>query len=407
MQPTPTTLIDDIEQKLLSKTRYVLVLEAVCIVALACCFLLKPSVFPMHGFSGPDSYAPPIPGTRLTGDSWRYISGGQAFLENAPFDNVQQSYSGYCVLNGLLGPTLIPMQIVAAIVALWAIFAFAYSMDGPLTAIAASAIFALNPEFAAWHTAVMTESFYISAVCINAWLVLKSIQKPNWKTAVPIVAFITLTAFIRPTGWIQLPAVLILFCCLFAKKYPLKLALSALVAILFVALATTLANKNIQKETPTAKLYAGEVVWQEELWKVSMPEPDDASDITLAAGVNYALQHPVASTWLALKRLGVMFLRIRPSYSLPHNAFLILFHLPVAALGIAALILWRKKPEIAIITTMTLAHALIVALTFNDNDGRFTLYFTPLLAIAATMAVKHGLLAVAKRFIHNPFPKQP
>ena len=144
--------------------------------------------------------------------------------------------------------------------------------------------------------------------------------------------------------------------------------------------------KSIQKESPSVKLYTGEVVWQEDLWRVKMPSAD-LSRTDLASGMLYGLRHPVASAWLVCKRLSVMFLRIRPSYSWKHNLFLLAYHVPLTILAFIGAWLGWKSRHVRMATAFVIAHAIVVALTFNDNDGRFTLYFTPLLGLLAATSV--------------------
>ena len=364
------------------------------LVLIAVFMLVHPEIFPMHGFTGP-AMPSELPETiRLTGDSWRYISGGSAILYGVPLDDIQASYLGYCLVCGLAGGGLVAVQVMAAMVALAAVAAVGRRLGGPSCGILAGALFALNPELGAWHCAVMTESLYTSCVCINAFLALWALEakRPRFRMAA-VFLFMVLTAFLRPTGWIQLPAVLIFWSCSRVRGIRWKLALSAAIAAVFVVLAVTGGSSRIQSESPAVKLYRGEVVWQEELWRVSMP-PADGYGPSMADGMRYGLRHPLASGWLVLKRLGVMALRIRPSYSLPHNLFLMAYHFPVALLGILALFLCRKSAAVWCIAAFVAAHALVVALTFNDNDGRFTLYFTPILAAAAVGAA----LALFKRY---------
>ena len=47
---------------------------------------------------------------------------------------------------------------------------------------------------------------------------------------------------------------------------------------------------------------------------------------------------------------------------------------------------WKSR-HVRMATAFVIAHAIVVALTFNDNDGRFTLYFTPLLGLLAATSV--------------------
>ena len=141
------------------------------------------------------------------------------------------------------------------------------------------------------------------------------------------------------------------------------------------------------------RMYRGEVVWEEAVWRVEMPPPPEDGTAP-AAIVGYIVRHPVACTWLAAKRLMVMFFRVRPSYSLAHNLFCAGVYVPLALLGLAGVLLAWRKPEGMAAILLVGIHALIVALTFNDNDGRFTLYFTPLLATAAVLLLCAGCTKV-------------
>ena len=355
---------------------------ALGMLALTAFMYSHPGIFPMHGFSGPENYAVSPANARLTGDSWRYIYGGQAMLQGLPLEEIHRSYLGYCLLCGLAGPGIIFLHLAFALAALAALLAIGRRLGGGLCGILGGLLFALNPEFAAWHCAIMTESIYTSCVCVNAFLALWAMDKARLKRMPAVFAWIFLTAFLRPTGWIQLPAVLLLWCCACIPGWKWKTAAAAAIVVCYALFSVIFAENGIQQQSPTVKLYKGEVVWQEDLWRVDMPEAD-FSRSGLADGLLYGLRHPLASAWLVLKRLVVMFLRIRPSYSRMHNLFLLAYHLPITLLGLAGLLLKRRSPTAWAIGAMLAAHSLVVALTFNDNDGRFTLYFTPLLATAA------------------------
>ena len=372
---------------------------AVLLLGMAAFMYWHPGVFPMHGFTGPESYVPSPSHVRLTGDSWRYISGGAAVMNGEPLDAVQHSYSGYCLVYGLARSCIVLFQVTVAVLALLAITSLASQawreMGGALRwewlpCLLAGGLFALNPEFAAWHCAIMTESLYISVVCINAWLAHWALEGPRKQRMFLVFTIVFITAFLRPSGWIQLPAVVCYWLCASNLTLKRKVGFMALTAVVFFLFAVCFASRGINNQGPTMKLYTGEVVWQEDLWRVNMPPPKDITRTSIADGLLYGLRHPQAAAWLVAKRLIVMFLRIRPTYSRLHNLALLAYHLPIALLGLAALIIYRRHPAVSVITAMVAAHALIVALTFNDNDGRFTLYFTPLLATAAMLLLCVG-----------------
>ena len=375
---------------------------AVCcgLLLVAIFFLTHPQVFPMHGFSGPAEWRAETPaGIRFTGDSWRYIDGGEKIIDGRPFDKTQKSYMGYIAVTAAslsCGHSLIPLialQIIMACIACAAIMNAAFEANAANrfafhAAVATGLLFALNPEFAAWNTAVMTESLYTSAVCAIAWLAVWAMEQKQAVRIPEVFVLTILVAFIRPTGWILLPVVAIVWAVNLLKSVWSKLVAVVCVIAIFLtmALAGRSFNEGIQKESPSVKLYTGEVVWQEDLWRVKMP-PTDLSRTDLTSGLLYGLRHPVASAWLVAKRLTVMFLRIRPSYSWKHNLFLLAYHVPLTILAFIGVWLGWKSRHVRMATAFVIAHAIVVALTFNDNDGRFTLYFTPLLGLLAATSV--------------------
>ena len=89
-------------------------------------------------------------------------------MKGEPLDSVQHSYSGYCLVYGLARSCIIPFQVAVALLALFAItslakkgwndICIAHNEWEWLPCILAGGLFALNPEFAAWHCAIMTES---------------------------------------------------------------------------------------------------------------------------------------------------------------------------------------------------------------------------------------------------------
>ena len=354
----------------------------------------------MHGFSGPAEWRAETPaGIRFTGDSWRYIEGGEKIIDGRPFDKTQKSYMGYIAVTAAslsCGHTLFPLialQIIMACIACAAVMNAAFEANAAHrfafhAAVATGLLFALNPEFSAWHTAVMTESLYTSVVCVIAWFAVWALEQKQAIRIPEILALTFLAAFIRPTGWILLPAVAIFWAVNLLKSVWSKLVAVVCVIAIFLtmAFAGRSFNEGIQKESPSVKLYTGEVVWQEDLWRVKMP-PADLVKTDLTSGLIYGIRHPVASAWLVIKRLAVMFLRIRPSYSWKHNLFLLVYHVPLTLLAFIGAWLGWKSRHVRMATAFVIAHAVVVALTFNDNDGRFTLYFTPLLGLLAATAV--------------------
>lgn len=376
------------------------------VMLLATWFLLAhPGVFPAGGYDGPAFWRETTPaGIRFSGDSFRYLSGAEQVLAGEPLSPAQAPYRGYiwvvaaCLRTGLGLPGLAGLQVAFAGLALLALMTAARRAGGPGLAAVTGAIFAINPDFPVWHTFVMTESLYISAVCLTLWLALWAVAPGCfWRYGVVLVA-VVLFAQLRPSGWIMLPAVTLFWISQAKWHWSRRLAAAVAVVTLFLALAFGGQGfrQGISGQSPVDKLYSGEVVWQEDLWRVAMPPPPP--DRTYLGAVKYIFRHPVACCHLAMRRVVVLFLRVRPGYSGAHNAVLLAVYLPLALFGGLGAWLGRRRPGARLAVTLVLAHALVVVLTFNDNDGRFSLYLTPPLGLlAAIVLVRIAGLVTSRR----------
>lgn len=376
------------------------------VIILATGFLLtRPGVFPAGGYAGPAAWRDSTPaGIRFSGDTYRYLSGAEQVLAGERLTAEQAPYRGYiwvvaaCLRTGVGLRGLVVLQVALALLALLALMAVGRRAGGPGLAAVTGVVFALNPDFPVWHTFVMTESLYISAVCLTLWLALWAMPPGRPWRFVPAAAVVVLFALLRPSGWIMLPAV-VLFWLGHAKwPWPWRLAGAAAVVMLFLALAFGGRGfrQGISGQSPVDKLYAGEVVWQEDLWRVAMPPPA-TGDRTYLGAIAYIGRHPVACVHLGLRRLAVLFLRIRPGYSAAHNAVLLAVYLPLALLGAVGAWLGRRRVEVRLGLALVLAHALVVVLTFNDNDGRFSLYLVPPLGLLAAVALVRAAGVIAGR----------
>lgn len=373
----------------------VLGILAVVMVAIALFFVSCPSVFPAGGFTGPEQMRADTPaGIRFSGDSYRYIEGGEKLLKGISLDRTQRGYRGYiaivamCLGSGIKLPGLVVLQVLASIGTLFCVMWLARRISGKSAAYLAGAMFALNLDAAVWETFVMTETVYAAAVASIACLLVMANEKRKVWLYCLVFAVVILLAFLRPTGWILPPAALLFWITASGWKIWQRSLAALCVVVLFFTAAFGMsgAKSGIEGQGPVAKLYGGEVVWQEDLWRVDMPEaPEDKTSFTVA--IKYIVRHPVACSWLAAKRVGVMFLKVRPGYSTAHNLFLLAIYLPLFILTLAGAILSRKTNETMAVISLILAHGLVVALTFNDNDGRFTVHITPLLAIMAAVAL--------------------
>jgi hypothetical protein len=90
---------------------------------------------------------------------------------------------------------------------------------------------------------------------------------------------------------------------------------------------------------------------------------------------------------------------IEPSFSPWHIAAVLVMLAVVYPLAIAGAIRTRGQPLSSLMVAVVLGHLAIIAITFMDRDGRYLLYFFPLVVVfAAEAAVAYGRPRV-RRFI--------
>jgi hypothetical protein len=122
------------------------------------------------------------------------------------------------------------------------------------------------------------------------------------------------------------------------------------------------------------------------------PVPSGGSSATDA--VKYAVAHPLSTAALMAARVGVHFAHVRPYFSTAHNAAIVLWLVPIYALG--AYGWWCVRANtlawwcVAAIGTQTA----VVALTHADWDGR---YLAHVLALWYPFAAAGIVTAVGRR----------
>ena len=359
-------------------------------------FLAMPGLYPAGVFkeNAPWQDKTP-PAIRLVGDSSRYLLGSENLLAGRPLRNKQASYLGYVVLvagcagAGIGLPGVVGAQVLFALLSLPCLYGLARRLGGRWTAAVATLLYAANPEVAAWHTIIQTDSLYISCLLIVIWLYARA-REGGWASGIAATLACVAVVFVRPNGWIVPPA-LGMHAVWTARSWarPAKILFTAsMVALLLVgAIAVRPLRRGLDAEDPVRMLYQGEVLWGHAPWRLTMPEKPETAT-TLGHAFAYAARHPFACARLALARVGVLLVRVRPGYSFKHNLFVLLVYPPLLLLALlGAFATWRTTTGGAIVAVIA-GHILTVALTFAHQDGRFFLYFFPeILILAAVSAV--------------------
>ncbi|MBQ6473204.1 MAG: glycosyltransferase family 39 protein [Victivallales bacterium] len=372
-------------------------LYSILVLALAMLLLTHPGIFPASGAQNMEKWRTTVPeGIRFCQDSARYLRGAEHLLVGEPLEDEQPSYRGYiwvvtvCLRAGIGLTGVIALQVILQLASLLVVMLLANRLVNQHAALLTGLFFVLNAELTAWTCFVSTDTPYTAAVCFATWLLLLPDSQHPWRYAICFV-LLFLCATLRPTGWILLPAAALFWSLRLPLKCRWRILLCIATILLFLGCAFGLGNarRGIEEQSPVVKLYAGEVVWCEPLWRVKMPSPPAKQDYITALG--YIVRHPVACSWLAIKRAAMMFLKIRPGYSGIHNAFLLVLYLPLFILAVAGAMRYYRHPICQAAIAMIVAHTLVVMLTFNDNDGRFTLYVMPLLGLLAAVFLSNVL----------------
>jgi 4-amino-4-deoxy-L-arabinose transferase-like glycosyltransferase len=365
--------------------------------------LLNPSLFPEGGWEGNAPWRDHVPrAIRLVGDTPRYILGAENLLAGRPLENKQGSYAGYvavvaaCLGCGVGLQGVVAVQVLVALLSLPCIYGLGRRLGGALTGALAVLLHAGNPEVAAWHTIIQTDSLYISALVCFVWLYVEARER-GWAWRLAVVPAGIALVLIRPNGWI-VPPVLCMHAILTAGRWSWRRRLAGLAALAVVLLSGAFGvsslRRGIEAESPVQMLYKGEVLWGHAPWRLRMPPAPGAAD-DWGSGLGYVCRHPLACTKLALARVTVLFGRVRPSYSFRHNLFLLCAYPPLYLLALWGI--WRRwrRWEVGLLLAVIGGHVLTVALTFDHVDGRFFLYFLPelvVLSAAGAAAIVGGML---------------
>ncbi len=365
-------------------------------------FLTRPGLFPEGAWEGNARWRESVPrGIRLVGDTPRYLLGAERVLAGLPLHEKQGSYRGYivlaafCLRTGLGIAGLAALQIALGFLTLPLVYSLGHTLGGRWAGAAAVLLYSANPEPAVWHTAIQTDSVYFSWLIVVVWLQVKALGSGGLRWAAASLAAMAVVVFLRPNGWIVPPA-LGIHAILSVRGWPLRRRAAAAAALAGVCLAAAFAVRSlrsgIEAEGPVQRLYAGEVLWGYAPWRLRMPPAEGGAE-DWGAAVRYVARHPAACLRLAAARVGSLFARVRPMYSLRHNLFLLAVYPALYGLALAGAARHWRSPAGGALLAVIAGHVLTVALTFDHVDGRFFLYVLPEMLVFSAC----GLRALAAR----------
>lgn len=330
-----------------------------------------------------------VSGVRVGGDTGIYTDGASALLQGQALTARQPSYAGYIAVvaffqaigAGLAG--LILAQVAVATLAAAALYKMSVELSGRSSGALAVLLFAADVDTNRWHAFVLSDSLFLSCLAITVWRVHRAATMPLTARRVVAAAVVLLIgALIRPEGWFLVPVaawyVVINKTASPATRWIGVGAVAGATVLLVVVLAPLLGG-NLQAVGPDEMLRRGNTIWDYDGWRLSMPdEPLPAGGGSAITAVRYAIAHPLSTVVLMAARVGVHVAHVRPYFSTAHNAAIVLWLVPIYALGVYGW--WRMRPNklawwcVAVIGTQTA----VVALTHADWDGRYLSHVMPL-----------------------------
>jgi hypothetical protein len=323
-------------------------------------------------------------GIQLGTDAGRYIPAAQELLAgHIPTAQRASSYLGFeTILAAVIALTGRPQAVVwvnalAVAIAAAVVAALAGQLSGSLADAAAAAVFVANIEFAVWSGYVLTDALYAAAVVFAVAAIYFAGERRGGTYAVAAAAAL-FAALVRPNGWLLVPVALVY---LIGRRRP---SLAAIAVLAFAALTLIIAPRvsEVDSVKPEQALVEGRVIWGSDAWRVSMPAPlRPVAD--WSEGLQYGLEHPLASLRLAAVRIGAELLHARPFYSRNHNLVVVAFYMPLYALALLGLWRARAQPLARLIAITVGAHLALVGVTFADWDGRFLIHVAPLITVLA------------------------
>lgn len=251
-----------------------------------------------------------------------------------------------------------------------------------------------------WNFYIMTESLYISLICITGSMILLALKKElKWPWLLPMAPILFFT---RPSSLAFFAALTLAVAILKMKKSPASWLLKSM--MLFIPLLGLLAISEYMLQTfDMISVYnRGELVYAYGLY------PSYPHQNLMVLDVPEGLYTPSGSSsklWELLSYIGVNFFffmklalgkcfyfigNIKPYFSWGHNLFIIAFLWPVYGFSIKGGL--STKSNMALFVCLyVLFNSAIVILSTEDWDGRFLLPVLPAVFILASIGLSSML----------------
>lgn len=321
-----------------------------------------------------------VGGVRLGMDSSTYINDANALVGGELFGGRPGGWLAYkslialCKVLGVGLTGVVFLQLCVAAVAAAALFDIVRKLSDRNAGLVAAALVIVNPELARWHHYILTDSLYTSMLVITMWFIqrAKALRRSAFAIA---LAFIVLTALVRPHGWLLLPIATVYWFGGLVSR-PIVRA-GAILIVAGLCLWAALQHPSVGANLPYHFTREGDLIHLSKDWTMPLPPHPGGPD------VNYFVQHPFATSGLMLARIGVEAVFVRPHYSWGHNLAAIAGLLIVYPLAVLGFIRIRHNRFAWMLIIFMALHMAPIAIRGADWDNRYGDFILPLILVFA------------------------
>ena len=238
----------------------------------------------------------------------------------------------------------------------------------------AAGFFVIDYAIARWHLYLLTDSLYISLVAVATWATHRAVGR-GARAYLAACAVLLMAALVRPNGWLMVPVAAIYWIARSGLGRRMKRAAAAGVVLVCLGGAATIAVVQFGDEAIARRSLTAEQRRQR------LPF---AGVMTLRQRLNPA-RMPL--------RLAIELAHVQPKSSIRHNVMVVAVLAVVYPLAVVGFVKSRGQPLARLMAAIVAGHLMVIAVTFFDRDGRYLLYFFPLLIVFAAS----GAIAIRDR----------